>query len=81
MRGLSKTAGVSGVAQTAVTRCVMVPCACLLLPPLIMSVFKKQNMVPKNATALVAMELGVIYASLQGAMPAALAVFPQVCYT
>lgn len=35
MVGKSKTAGFMGVAQTSVTRCMMVPASCLLLPPVV----------------------------------------------
>jgi hypothetical protein len=45
-----------------------------------MSILKKLNKLPKNSSVLMALELAVIYASLQGAMPAALAVYPQVTY-
>lgn len=78
MRGLSKIAGYTGVAQTAVTRCMLVPCACMLLPSMLMGMMKKRRMLPTSKAALTAIELTVIYGSLQLAMPAALAVFPQV---
>lgn len=78
MRGLSKIAGYTGVAQTAVTRCMLVPCACLLLPSMLMGMMKKRRMLPASKAALTAIELTIIYGSLQLAMPAALAVFPQV---
>lgn len=39
--GLSKQAGFLGVAQTSVTRCMMVPASCLLLPPVISAGFKR----------------------------------------
>jgi Sideroflexins len=78
VRGLSKIAGVSGVAQTAVTRCMLVPCACLILPGLIMNMLKKRRLLPAGASSLIVVEMAIIYSSLQVAMPAALAVFPQV---
>ena len=78
VRGLSKIAGVSGVAQTAVTRCMLVPCACLILPGLVMSMLKKRMLLPASASSLIVVEMAIIYSSLQVAMPAALAVFPQV---
>lgn len=78
VRGLSKVAGLSGVAQTAVTRCMLVPCACLILPGLIMSTLKKRRLLPAGASSLIIIEMAIIYSSLQVAMPAALAVFPQV---
>ena len=78
VRGVSKIAGVAGVSQTAVTRCMLVPCACLLLPSIFMGAMGRRKMLPSGASALIAVELGIIYGSLQVAMPAALAVFPQV---
>jgi hypothetical protein len=38
---MSKVAGFQGVMQTAATRCVMVPAACLLLPPVVMGGLRK----------------------------------------
>jgi len=76
-QGLSIVAGRQGVFQTAMTRCLLVPCACLLLPPIIMSGLKRGNMFPSGPKAALAAELAIIYASLQAALPAALAVFPQ----
>ena len=75
--GISKTAGFACVAQTAVTRCVLVPTACLLLPPVVMHGLRAVKLVPSSARLAVALELSIIYASLQAALPAALAVFPQ----
>lgn len=76
--GVSKVAGVQGVFQTAVTRCMLVPMACLLLPPAVMNGLKKLKFAPKSRSGLLLLELGLIYTSLQLALPAALAVFPQV---
>ena len=78
MRGLSKIAGRTGVSQTAVTRCMLVPCACLVLPSVVMGMMKRRRFLPASASAIIIIELVIIYASLQLAMPAALAVFPQV---
>lgn len=76
--GTSKYAGIQGVSQTALTRCVLVPCACLLIPPVIMGGLGKLRLVPSNPRLKIVLELGVIYGALQAALPAALAVFPQV---
>jgi hypothetical protein len=38
----------------------------------------KLNAVPKNKKLALFLELGIIYLALQAALPAALAVFPQV---
>lgn len=75
--GKSKHAGIVAVAQTAVTRCVLVPASCLFLPPLAMSGLNKMKLLPKNKHAVMFLELSIIYASLQAALPAALAVYPQ----
>ena len=75
---MSRIAGTRCVAQTALTRCVLVPCACLIVPPVAMSFLKAVRMVPSNPRAKMLLELGIIYASLQAALPAALAVYPQV---
>jgi hypothetical protein len=66
------------VFQTALTRCVLVPCAVLLLPPVAMGAIGRAGLLPGSARLRVAVEIGIIVASLQTAMPAALAVFPQV---
>lgn len=43
-----------------------------------MGSLRRVNMLPKSAKLATLIEIGVIYLSLQGALPAALAVFPQV---
>ena len=76
--GHSKIAGRVGLSQTALTRCIAVPCSCLLLPPLIMAGLKRSALIQKSPRLRLGIELAVIYLSLQAALPAALAVFPQV---
>jgi len=76
-RGKSKTAGFLAVAQSACTRAVIVPCACLLLPPAAEAVAARFKVLPTGNVGLILFRLGFIYISLQGALPAALAVFPQ----
>lgn len=76
--GLSPSAGFTCVAQTALTRCVLVPIACLLFPPAIMAGLGKMKLLPNNNKLKLAIELGAIFVSLQAALPAALAVYPQV---
>jgi sideroflexin-5 len=76
-QGLSPTAGFACVSQTALTRCVLVPASCLMFPPLIMTGLGKLNFLPASKALRVGIELGAIYLSLQAALPAALAVFPQ----
>ncbi len=79
-RGTSLQAGRQGVLRTALTRCLLVPCACLMLPPLGLSMLSRVNLLPRNSAGVAykAVQLGLIYLSLQAALPAALAVFPQV---
>jgi tricarboxylate carrier len=77
LQGLSTIAGTQGVVQTAITRCVMVPASCLLLPPMAMGLLGKMKMLPNSNKLKMLLEIGIIYLSLQGALPAALAVFPQ----
>jgi hypothetical protein len=76
--GTSCIAGQTGVMQSALTRCVLVPCACLLIPPIFMTGLGRLNLLPASARMKMMVEIGIIFASLQGALPAALAVFPQV---
>ncbi len=76
--GLSPAAGFTCVAQTALTRCVLVPMACLLFPPAIMAGLGKMKLLPNSNKLKLAIELGAIFVSLQAALPAALAVYPQV---
>jgi len=75
--GKSKTAGMTGVAQTAVTRAVMLPTACLLLPPAVEALAAKVGVTPAGGFPLTMFRLTLIYLALQGALPGALAVFPQ----
>jgi len=75
--GISTVAGTQGVVQTALTRCVLVPASCLLLPPMAMSALGKMKLLPNSNKLKMLLEIGIIYLSLQGALPAALAVFPQ----
>lgn len=77
IRGHSKVAGMKAIAQTAIGRCCLVPAATLLLPTSVMSLLKSANLFPKNKRLALLLELGTIYAALQVALPAALAVFPQ----
>jgi hypothetical protein len=78
MHGLSSKAGIICVGQTAITRCVLVPCSCLLIPPVVMSQLGRMKLLPQSSRSRLLVELSVIYLSLQLALPAALAVFPQV---
>ena len=59
------------------TRAVMLPASCLLLPPAAEAVAAKVGVLPRGKMPLTVFRLALIYLSLQGALPAALAVFPQ----
>ena len=77
-RGLSKVAGLQGVVQTGFSRGLMVPSACLLIPVVAESIFGKLKLLPKAGGAGIKIfQLTWICFALQGALPAALAVFPQ----
>ena len=75
--GLSKKAGVDGIAKTALTRGVLVPCSCLLLPPIMEKGLRSMSLMPKNKVASTVVQCGLIYCAMQFALPAALAVFPS----
>lgn len=74
--GISAKAGQTCVMQTALTRCVLVPTSCLLLPPLVMKRLAGLRCMA-NPSIKLGVELAVIYVCLQLALPAALAVYPQ----
>lgn len=76
--GLSSNAGFECVKQSALTRCVLVPVACLLIPPAGMGVLNKMRLLPASKGGRIVVELSLIFLALQGALPAALAVYPQV---
>jgi hypothetical protein len=67
--------------QSAVTRCVLVPCSVLLIPPAVMAALKNIHFLPTNSGGKIAIELAVIFASLQVALPGSLAVYPQVFFS
>lgn len=64
--------------QSALTRCILVPAACLLIPPIAMAGLGRLNLLPTSAKIKMLLEIGIIFGSLQVALPGALAVFPQV---
>lgn len=76
--GTSAIAGQTAVTQSAMTRCVLVPVACLLIPPIGMSTLGKLSLLPGSAQLKIMVELAIIFGALQVALPGALAVFPQV---
>jgi hypothetical protein len=74
VRGISKAAANSAVTQAAITRMVM-PAPVLLLPPLIMQAVDKAVKLPPRVRS--AVEFTVVVGCVAGALPAAIAVFPQ----
>ena len=75
--GMSRIAGYECVKQTAITRCVLVPTACFLLPPLVNSFLRAMRLMPTHPHFKLLLEVLVVYASLQGSLPLALAMYPQ----
>eukprot|EP01036_Dinobryon_divergens_P030291 gene30291-39512_t len=55
------------------------PISCLLLPPVFLSACRSLRLLPTSLSSrsLLFIELATIYASLQAAFPASLAIFPQ----
>lgn len=82
VRGMSQTAGIKAVAQTAASRCFLVPISCLLFPAMAMVVYKRASLIPQalrtGKVALLSVETVAIYGCLAAALPAALSVFPPV---
>jgi hypothetical protein len=75
--GKSRIAGILGLGQSACTRAVMVPSACLLLPPAVEALGNRMRLLPRGNVGLTVFRLASIYISLQVALPVACAVFPQ----
>ncbi|EKX49686.1 hypothetical protein GUITHDRAFT_67701 [Guillardia theta CCMP2712] len=71
--GLSKEAGKSAILQGAITR-VVIPAPVLLFPPIIMRFIDQAKLPPRIRPAA---ELFVIVASVFGALPCAIGLFPQ----
>ena len=77
--GKSVVAGRIGIAQTVLTRGLLVPLSCMLLPPITIHGLKLIKLFPnKYKSAALMVELFIIYISLQLGLPAALALYPQV---
>jgi hypothetical protein len=74
VRGVSKQAAKAAVTQAAITRAVM-PAPVLLLPPVIMQAVDRLVRLPPRIRAGV--QLTVIVGCVSGALPAAIALFPQ----
>uniref|UniRef100_K3WGK8 Sidoreflexin n=1 Tax=Globisporangium ultimum (strain ATCC 200006 / CBS 805.95 / DAOM BR144) TaxID=431595 RepID=K3WGK8_GLOUD len=76
VRGRSVAAGRQSLTQVALTR-VALPMPILLLPPYLYEGLKKAKLMPKAKYPRLATELTVLTLCLWGALPAAVALFPQ----
>ena len=74
--GISRTAAKQGVFQTIVSRGLFLPLPVLVLPPLLVSGFRRLPGL-SNPRLRVPLELGAVTVCLCGALPAAIAAFPQ----
>ncbi|KJE93917.1 sideroflexin-5, variant [Capsaspora owczarzaki ATCC 30864] len=75
--GRSQEAGKICLKQVAVTR-VLLPVPILILPPVIMSGLNRTAFLKSNPRVRMAVEVGVIAGAIWGALPLAIATFPQV---
>ena len=73
--GISKAAAVTSVTKTVMSRNVCLPIAPMLLPPLAMAAIR--TVVPLSGVAAVVAETGLVAGSIYGALPLAIAIFPQ----
>jgi len=78
--GRSGIAGFNALSQVAFSR-VMTSFPVLLFPPIIMSFFEKMEFVKKNPRVILPINLAVISTMLWTALPAAVAIFPQIVET
>lgn len=76
VHGRSVAAGRQSLGQVALTR-VALPMPILLLPPYLYEVMKRNKVMPKGKHTRLAAELVVLTLCLWGAMPSAVALFPQ----
>ncbi|ETP22632.1 hypothetical protein F441_04132 [Phytophthora nicotianae CJ01A1] len=77
VHGRSVAAGRQSLGQVALTR-IALPMPILLLPPYLYEIMKKTNIMPKAKYPKLAAELAVLTMCLWGAMPSAVALFPQM---
>ncbi len=73
--GVSRAAATSAVVNTVLSRNLLLPIAPMLLPPLAMLALR--SAMPLGPIAAVAAETGLVAGCLYGALPVAIAVFPQ----
>eukprot|EP00316_Scyphosphaera_apsteinii_P024242 CAMPEP_0119333994 /NCGR_PEP_ID=MMETSP1333-20130426/86425_1 /TAXON_ID=418940 /ORGANISM="Scyphosphaera apsteinii, Strain RCC1455" /LENGTH=320 /DNA_ID=CAMNT_0007344199 /DNA_START=55 /DNA_END=1017 /DNA_ORIENTATION=- len=74
--GVSKKAAVTSVAMTVASRNVVLPIAPMLLPPITLGAMRAAMPFIKGTPAL-AVEVGLVAASIYFALPVAIAIFPQ----
>lgn len=75
--GKSKQAGFSAVSQVAISR-VLTNAPVLIIPPLLLGQLQKTKFIQQRPKLVVPLNFGLIALSLMTALPAAIAVFPQV---
>lgn len=75
--GKSKQAGLSAVSQVAISR-ILTNAPVLIIPPLLLGQLQKTKFVQQRPKLVVPLNFGLIALSLMTALPAAIAVFPQV---
>ncbi|KAI8643691.1 Tricarboxylate/iron carrier [Parasitella parasitica] len=75
--GKSKEAGFSAVSQVAISR-ILTNAPVLILPPIILGRLEKTNFIKQRPRLIVPLNFGLIALSLMTALPAAIAVFPQI---
>ena len=75
--GKSKEAGFSAVSQVAISR-ILTNAPVLILPPVILGRLEKTNFIKQRPKLIVPLNFGLIALSLMTALPAAIAVFPQI---
>ncbi|CAO0803630.1 unnamed protein product [Mucor circinelloides] len=75
--GKSKEAGFSAVSQVAISR-ILTNAPVLILPPVILGRLQKTDFIKQRPKLIVPLNFGLIALSLMTALPAAIAVFPQI---
>jgi hypothetical protein len=75
--GKSKQAGMSAVSQVAISR-ILTNAPVLIIPPILLGRLQKTEFIKARPKLVVPLNFGLIALSLMTALPAAIAVFPQV---
>lgn len=75
--GKSKQAGLSAVSQVAISR-ILTNAPVLILPPLVLGQLQKTKFIQQRPKLVVPLNFGLIGLCLMTALPAAIAVFPQI---